>query len=210
MRWLQDRYAAHQSGSKPLTPGEKKVFTHHFIKMQVVLSDDDPAAFLQGKANQVTRAMDLNAHVKNWSTERRTMFHSYQSYEAEPLLCSKHVWAAVPVLCDQMQRHLEELHNKHAEDDQLRPLIPHPAAEHSDHPLVANVARMREGLRDFDVYCILWTKSKRSDQSGPKKAKKTNKHGSSCCRVPTENLASRSSHASSKTLMVKSALQCTP
>ena len=88
VRWLQQRYAAHQSGAQPFTPGEKKVFVHHFIKMQIVFDSEDPIKFLQEKANQVDRALALSSNFKSWSTERRQMFTLFQSYEKDALACS--------------------------------------------------------------------------------------------------------------------------
>jgi hypothetical protein len=171
VRWLQQRYAAHQSGVQPLTQGEKKVFVHHFIKMQIVYEDENPMQFLQEKANQVDRALTISANYKSWSPERRKLFILYQSYETEALVCSKHVMAEVPVLCKRMEAHLQELHDKHKEDPELQQLVPFPVSAHPEHPLVTNMAKMNEGTRDFDVFCNLWSRSAFAQTSGPRKKK---------------------------------------
>ena len=171
VRWLQQRYAAHQSGAQPFTPGEKKVFVHHFIKMQIVFDSEDPIRFLQEKANQVDRALKIGANFKSWSSERKQMFTLFQSYEKDALACSEHVWLEVPVLCARMEAHLRNLHNTHKDDAELLRCIPFPASDHAEHPLVTNMEKMREGKRDFDVFCTLWSRSGYEQTHGPRRKK---------------------------------------
>ena len=171
VRWLQQRYAAHQSGAQPFTQGEKKVFVHHFIKMQIVCDSEDPIKFLQEKANQVDRALAIQANFKSWSSERKQMFTLFQSYDKDALACSEHVWLEVPVLCAQMEAQLQDLHNKHKDDAELLRCIPFPASDHAEHPLVTNMEKMREGKRDFDVFCTLWSRSGYEQTHGPKRKK---------------------------------------
>ena len=170
--WLQQRYALHQSGARSLTAGEKKVFTHHYIKMSAVLADPDPISVLQAKADQVDRALQLSGNVKTWSVERRALYQSYYlSYDAPPMDRSKHVVAAVPVLYASMQKHLEKLVHGYTKDAELLNLIPFPLEDHPDAPLVVNLEKMRDGQRDFDIPCILWHKSQPVQQSGTKRGK---------------------------------------
>ena len=99
------------------------------------------------------------------------MFTLFQSYEKDALACSEHVWLEVPVLCARMEAHLEDLHNKHQGDAELLRCIPFPESDHAEHPLVTNMVRMREGARDFDVFCTLWSRSGYEKTHGPKKRK---------------------------------------
>ena len=170
VKWLQQRHALHQSGVQPLTPGEAKVFTYHWIKMDAVIKDNDPISVLKQKARQVDGALSLTANVKSWAPERRAMYQQYIFYEAQALTCSKHVMSATPILCDQMEAHLTALKAKHMDDHDLQQLIPIPSQD-KFHALSTNMQKMREGKRDFDVFCILWSKSKPPQGKATKKGK---------------------------------------
>ena len=134
--------------------------------------DDDSISVLQGKADQVDRALHLSGNLKAWSTDRRTLYQLYLSYDAQTMVCSKYVAAAVSVLCGKMENHLKHLFDSYDGDADLQKLIPIPLVENSEHSLVANLERMRDGQRDFDIFCILWHKSQPVQQSGPKRGKK--------------------------------------
>ena len=99
------------------------------------------------------------------------MFTLFQSYEKDALACSEHVWLEVPVLCARMEAHLQDLQDKHKDDAELLRCIPFPASDHAEHPLVTNMEKMREGKRDFDVFCTLWSRSGYEQTHGPRRKK---------------------------------------
>ena len=71
------------------------------------------------------------------------------------------------------QEHLGKLFDSYTEDSELLNLIPFPLEDHPNGPLVLNLAKMRDGQRDFDIFCILWHKSQPVQQyGGPGKKKK--------------------------------------
>ena len=144
------------------------------------------------------RALLLSGNVKTWSVERRALYQSYLPYDLPPMDCSKHVVAAVPVLYAMMEHHLEKLFDGYTGDAELLNLIPFPLETHQHEPLVVNLAKMRDGQRDFDIFCILWHKSQPVQQSGPNKKKKDGTFV-----LPSKKSTPRSTHASSKTSSLK-------
>ena len=78
--WLQQRYAAHQSGTHQMTKGEQKLLVHHYIKMDAVWDSGDPIDYLRRRSPIVSSmlAWDRVLHLIDASCTARPswMFRS--------------------------------------------------------------------------------------------------------------------------------------
>ena len=158
--WLQQRYAAHQSGAHQMTKGEQKLLVHHYIKMDAVWDSGDPIKYLEGRAAQLDVAIGLQASSKQWGADRRARLADFLGYGADQMVCAHRVMQATPILVAQMERQLAKLATDHKEDKDLLALVPHPASDHPDHKLTVAMEALRRGDRCFDLFCILWDQSK--------------------------------------------------
>ena len=166
VRDLQKLFTLHQSGDRKMSPGELKVFSHHYMKMEMVWNTHDPLAFLLARGRQLDVGADL-AKQKGISAQRKTRLAEFQSYAKEPMDCAYAVYQSVPALCSILENYLKETHEKYDEDTELQTFVPYPPADHQDHRLVMQLQKLRKGDLDFEVYCNLYDSSKVVNSASP-------------------------------------------